>query len=168
MRCEYLLGGYGNAASLFADPQRFPERAAALGARLRDTFGERPVLGMYGTDHSAPVRSLVALVAGLTDPDAPVRMEITTLADHIGATDPAQADLPVVRGELRSHAAANILPGVLSVRPHLKQAMARAERMVERYAEPLAALWSPTWPGRFLDMAWWRLVDASGHDSVTG
>ncbi|MFD2354930.1 hypothetical protein ACFSTC_45215 [Nonomuraea ferruginea] len=71
-------------------------------------------------------------------------------------------------GELRSHARANILPGVISVRAHVKQAMGRAERMVERYAEPLAALWGAEWPGRFLDMAWWRLVDASGHDSVTG
>jgi mannosylglycerate hydrolase len=168
VRCEYLLGGYGNAASLFADPQRFAQRAAALGAGLQAAFGDRPVLGMYGTDHSAPVRSLVGLVAGLAESGAPVHMQITTLADYVQATDADEPDLPVVTGELRSHARANILPGVLSVRPHLKQAMARAERMVERYAEPLAALWSPTWPARFLDMAWWRLVDASGHDSVTG
>ncbi len=105
-------------------------------------------------------------------------MLITTLADHIAGRDPGTTGLVEVRGELRSHAAANILPGVISVRPHLKQAMARAERMVERYAEPFAALWSAEWHGadersassasRFLDMAWWRLVDASGHDSVTG
>ena len=119
-------------------------------------------------------------------------MEITTLADHLAGADAADPTLPVVRGELRSHARANILPGVLSVRPHLKRAMAAAERMVERYAEPLAALWSDPeclhgghadtqrlhghhadvrGAGslqRFLDMAWWRLVDASGHDSVTG
>jgi mannosylglycerate hydrolase len=168
VRCEYLLGGYGNAAALFADPQRFAQRAAALGERLQPAFGDRPVLGMYGTDHSAPVGSLVELVSGLEGAAAPVRMQITTLADYLDAVDAAQPGLPEVSGELRSHAAANILPGVLSVRPHLKQAMARAERMVERYAEPLAALWSPDWPARFLDMAWWRLVDASGHDSVTG
>jgi mannosylglycerate hydrolase len=176
VRCEYLLGGYGNAAALFADPQRFAQRAAALGERLAPAFGDRPVLGMYGTDHSAPVGSLVELVAGLAGSDDAaglagsdvVRMQITTLAGYLDAVDAAQPGLPEITGELRSHAAANILPGVLSVRPHLKQAMARAERMVERYAEPFAALWSATWPGRFLDMAWWRLVDASGHDSVTG
>ncbi|WP_326835687.1 hypothetical protein VSH64_12265 [Amycolatopsis rhabdoformis] len=166
VRVEYLARGYGNAAYVFSDPGFFTSRMAELGRRLRPEFGADPVLAMYGTDHSAPVGSLVKLVAGL-DP-ASVDVRITTLAEYIGARDAADPTLPVVRGELRSHAAANILPGVLSVRPQLKQAMARAERLVERYAEPFAALFSAEWPQRFLDLAWWRLVDASGHDSVTG
>ncbi|MFC7716230.1 glycoside hydrolase family 38 C-terminal domain-containing protein [Nonomuraea recticatena] len=121
-----------------------------------------PLLAMYGTDHSAPVAGLPEMVASLG-----ARMD--TLSGYITSLDgPAVEQLPRVEGELRSHARANILPGVISVRAHVKQAMGRAERMVERYAEPLAALWGEAWPGRFLDMAWWRLVDASGHDSVTG
>ena len=40
--------------------------------------------------------------------------------------------------------------------------------MVERYAEPWAALWSAQWPATYLDLAWSRLVDSSCHDSVTG
>lgn len=166
VRTEYLAGGYGNAAYVFSDPGHFAGRMADLGRRLKPSFGADPVLAMYGTDHSAPVGSLVRLVADL-DP-ADVDVTITTLADYIGARDPHDRSLPVVEGELRSHAAANILPGVLSVRPHLKQALARSERLVERYAEPFAALWSAEWPRKFLDMAWWRLIDASGHDSVTG
>jgi len=166
VRVEYLFGGYGNAAYVLSDPDFFAERMAALGKRLAPVFGDDPVLAMYGTDHSAPVGSLVKLVAGLDENVVDVR--ISTLADYIGERDAAEPGLPVVSGELRSHAAANILPGVLSVRPQLKQAMAKSERLVERYAEPFAALWSAEWPQRFLDMAWWRLVDASGHDSVTG
>ena len=170
VRVEYLIASYGNAASLFSDPTRFAPRTTDLEARMRPLFGDDPVLAMYGTDHSAPVRSLVKVVDSLADSDSPVSMRITTLADYIAtvAPDASTTGLPVVRGELRSHARANILPGVLSVRPHLKRAMAAAERMVERYAEPLAALWTPQWPQRFLDMAWWRLIDASCHDSVTG
>ncbi|MDX6364609.1 MAG: 2-O-(6-phospho-alpha-D-mannosyl)-D-glycerate hydrolase, partial [Streptomyces sp.] len=156
VRVEYLAGGYGNAAYVFADTERFAERMADLGRRLQPSFGDDPVLAMYGTDHSAPVGSLVKLVAGL-DPES-VDVSITTLGEYVTARDADDPALPVIKGELRSHAAANILPGVLSVRPHLKQAMARAERLVERYAEPLAALWSAEWPQRFLDMAWWRLV----------
>lgn len=57
---------------------------------------------------------------------------------------------------------------MISVRAHLKQAMGRAERRVERYAEPLASLWHDPSVQRFLDMAWTRLIDASCHDSVTG
>ncbi|MFD5896515.1 alpha-mannosidase [Streptomyces sp. NPDC060366] len=166
VRTEYLAGGYGNAAYVFSDPGHFAERMAELGRRLKPSFGADPVLAMYGTDHSAPVGSLVKLVADLDPAQADVR--ITTLADYIGGRDPHDPSLPVVEGELRSHAAANILPGVLSARPHLKRALAHSERLVERYAEPFAALWSAEWPEKFLDMAWWRLIDASGHDSVTG
>lgn len=166
VRTEYLASGYGNAAYVFSDPGHFAGRMADLGRRLAPSFGADPVLAMYGTDHSAPVGSLVKLVADL-DP-ADVDVTITTLADYIGQRDPHDRSLPVVEGELRSHANANILPGVLSARPHLKQALARSERLVERYAEPFAALWSAEWPEKFLDMAWWRLIDASGHDSVTG
>ena len=46
--------------------------------------------------------------------------------------------------------------------------MGRAERRVERYAEPLAALWYAGDARRFLDLAWRRLIEASCHDSVTG
>ncbi len=170
VRVEYLAGSYGNAAYLFADADRFAERARHLKAATSEVYDDAPVLAMYGTDHSAPVRSLVKLVEGLEAAEETPRltMRIGTLGAYVLARATVDDSLPEVRGELRSHAEANILPGVISVRTHLKGAMARAERMVERYAEPMAALWSPDWPQRFLDMAWWRLVDASGHDSVTG
>jgi mannosylglycerate hydrolase len=163
VRTQYLpAGGYGNGAHLFEDPAHLPERAAEFTERMRRWHGpEGALLAMYGTDHSAPVRGLPGMVA-----DIGARMD--TLSGYIGAYSGSVDGLPQVSGELRSHARANILPGVISVRAHVKQAMGRAERMVERYAEPLATLWGGDWPGRFLDMAWWRLVDASGHDSVTG
>ncbi|WP_043634821.1 glycoside hydrolase family 38 C-terminal domain-containing protein [Nonomuraea candida] len=165
VRTQYLpAGGYGNGAHLFSGGQGLRERAAAFVRTMRKWHGpEGPLLAMYGTDHSAPVRGLPEMVAEIG-----ARMD--TLSGYIGAyAGSGEVDgLPEVHGELRSHARANILPGVISVRAHLKQAMSRAERMVERYAEPLAAVWGDEWPGRFLDMAWWRLVDASGHDSVTG
>ncbi|TDC03894.1 alpha-mannosidase, partial [Nonomuraea longispora] len=163
VRAQYLpAGGYGNGAHLFHDPAGLKERAEAFTRTMREWHGpEGSLLAMYGTDHSAPVRGLPEMVAAIG-----ARMD--TLSGYIGAYSGEVDGLPEVRGELRSHARANILPGVISVRAHVKQAMGRAERMVERYAEPLATLWGEEWPGRFLDMAWWRLVDASGHDSVTG
>ncbi|WP_327584762.1 alpha-mannosidase [Nonomuraea sp. NBC_00507] len=163
LRTQYLpVGGYGNGAHLFSDAEGLTGRAAEFVTTMREWHGpEGALLAMYGTDHSAPVRGLPEMVKAIG-----ARMD--TLSGYIGKY-PGEVDgLPRVDGELRSHARANILPGVISIRPHLKQAMGRAERMVERYAEPLAALWGGEWPGRFLDMAWWRLVDASGHDSVTG
>ncbi|TLP59935.1 alpha-mannosidase [Microbispora tritici] len=78
-------------------------------------------------------------------PDAGGRPDTTAgdrpdrMAD--GRSAETERTVPRVRGELRSHARANILPGVVSARVPLKQAMARAERTLIRYAEPLAALW---------------------------
>jgi len=176
LRTEYLPTGYGNAADLFdvrsagadegARNRLLQERLTARVGDWAPWFGADPCLAMYGTDHAAPLPTLMQQVATLSHGDA--RMQVCTLADYVLARDPDETGLPVVDGELRSHARANILPGVISVRWQLKEAMGRAERMVERYAEPWAALWSAQWPAAYLDLAWSRLVDSSCHDSVTG
>ncbi|MBP2473646.1 alpha-mannosidase [Crossiella equi] len=159
VRTEYLPGGYGNAATLFSDPRATSARAGEFAEHMRPWFGDTPPLAMYGADHGGPVASLSAQVA------ATPGLRLATLAEALADRGTPTAE---VRGELRSHARANLLPGVLSARPSLKVAMARAERVVARYAEPLSALWDPAGGQPFLTMAWQRLVDASCHDSVTG
>ena len=53
-----------------------------------------------------------------------------------------------MEGELRSGSRSNLLMGVASNRVDVKQAAARAERALERLAEPLSALFLPAeaWP----------------------
>jgi len=168
VRAEYLIGGYGNAADLFEVPGRTRDKAEEFCASWEPFFGDDEVLAMYGTDHSAPLPALMTVVDALEAGEASVRMHVTTLSSYLTRNDADTLDLPTHHGELRSHTRANILPGVISARVHLKRAMARAERVVERYAEPFVALWSPDWPQPFLDLAWRRLVESSCHDSVTG
>ncbi|MBO2450862.1 alpha-mannosidase [Actinomadura barringtoniae] len=165
IRTEYMPeGGYGNAAGLFEDAGLLPERVAEFGQRMRPWRHDGGTfLAMYGADHTAPAADLADRIEALETP-----MRLDTLAGYFAEESTAVDGLPVVRGELRSHARANILPGVISARIHLKQAMGRAERLVERYAEPLAALWYSGDASRFLDMAWRRLIEVSCHDSVTG
>ncbi|WP_433238274.1 alpha-mannosidase [Streptosporangium sp. CA-135522] len=160
IRTQYLPGGYGNAVALFSGPaEALEDRLAAFTETLRPWRPTGPLLAMYGADHSAPAADVTT--AGL---------RVATLHDYVTAQDPAVTGLPVVHGELRSHARANILPGVISARMPAKQVMARAERVVTRYAEPLSALWLPggTAAPKLLDMAWRRLIACSGHDSITG
>ncbi|MFF5205523.1 alpha-mannosidase [Streptosporangium sp. NPDC000396] len=160
IRTQYLPGGYGNAVALFSGPpEALTDRLAAFTETMRPWRPAGPLLAMYGADHSAPAADITA--AGL---------RVATLHDYVTAQDPAVTGLPAVHGELRSHARANILPGVISARIPAKQAMARAERVVTRYAEPLSALWLPggTAASKLLDMAWRRLIACSGHDSITG
>jgi Glycosyl hydrolases family 38 N-terminal domain/Alpha mannosidase middle domain/Glycosyl hydrolases family 38 C-terminal domain len=148
VRAEYLPEGYGNAADLQFD---------SLAERMRPWFGDDPVLGMVGTDHMPPVRDL---------PDrAPANARIGTLGDYF-AEAPKQQTVTRWRGELRSAARANLLPNVVSTRIDVKQACARAERSLERYAEPLQALYGEEWPEELLRVAWRRVLENAAHDSI--
>ncbi|WP_445525129.1 glycoside hydrolase family 38 N-terminal domain-containing protein [Streptomyces cyslabdanicus] len=170
VRTRYLAaGGYGNAAGLLADRDAVAGRLRELHHRMSAWAlpGSGPLLGMYGSDHSAPESDAPDLLARAGRATG-VTVGLATLTEFFEGLPPATDGLPVLHGELRSHARANILPGVHSVRSHLKQAMSRAERRVERYAEPMAALYGDGGEQRFLDMAWQRLIAVSGHDSVTG
>ena len=146
VRTEYLVGGYGNGAYLLAIPEKLAEKVGRYAEASRAFYGDRSILAMYGTDHAVPSPALAAIVAdaNAARPDIVVRIE--TLSDYIRAFDAAVADpdvpdpatAPVWTGELRSAARANMLMNVTSARIDIKMAAARAERALERYAEPLA------------------------------
>jgi alpha-mannosidase len=153
---EYLPAGYGNAAYLFDVPG--PVDLHLFEERFSPWFRGDPVLGMVGTDHMplAPAFSERVL------DDATVG----TLADYLAGASPE--GLSRWHGEMRSGARANLLPGVVSARIDLKAACARAERWLERYAEPLQALYGGDWPEPFLAQAWSRMFQNSAHDSICG
>jgi mannosylglycerate hydrolase len=154
---EYLPAGYDNAAYLFDVPG--PVDLRLFEERFSPWFRSDPVLGMVGTDHMplAPAFSERVL------DDATVG----TLADYLAGA--SAEGLSHWRGELRSAARANLLPGVVSARIDLKAACKRAERWLERYAEPFQALYGGTdRPEPFLAQAWARMFQNSAHDSICG
>jgi mannosylglycerate hydrolase len=165
---EYLVGGYGNAAGLFSFPDDLDAAATRLLELLSPYFGADPVLAMYGTDHSAPLPELLGMVEELNRGQDRYRVRVGTLAGYVLDGNGHHDQLPRWQGELRSSARANILMGVTSARVGLKAACSRAERLLARYAEPLQALHGAGWPAPFLDLGWRRLVESSGHDSITG
>jgi len=162
VRTEYLPHGYGNGASLLDVPGRLADRLEAVHESLRPYFGEDPMLAMYGTDHTEPLPELAGLVE-----ESGAAVVLSTLPDYL-RTSNGEAQRPVWRGELRSGARANMLMGTISARIDLKAAMARAERMLTRYAEPLQALYGSAWPDRLLDIAWRQVLENSAHDSICG
>ena len=165
VRAEYLTTGYGNGAAI-------PDDAKALVRRIADhetrsaSFLLDGLLFMNGTDHQrAPA------VAGPGGRRGERRSRTTTCsrsprcADYLAG---APTDgLRTWKGELRSGARADILMGVASNRVDVKQAAARAERALERRAEPLSALFLPAerWPQRLLELAWREMVRNAAHDS---
>ena len=165
VRAEYLPRGYGSGAELAA-PGRLAEQAEALHDAMRPFYGEDPLLAMCGNDHTEPVPELVELVETASEGPEGLRVELKTLPASLEATD--GAELARWRGELRSGARANLLMGVTSARIDLKAACARAERALERYAEPLQALYGGDWPESLLAIAWRRVLENSAHDSICG
>lgn len=170
VRAEYLAAGYGNAAYLFAVPDRLDAAAERFDDWAAPWFGTDAILAMYGTDHTAPVPELARLVRHLNEVRPASRMRISTLAQYLEAAAPLIETDPTWRGEMRAGARANVLMGVASARIDIKQAAGRAETVLERYAEPLNALHVPAdaWPTAFLDLAWGKVIENSAHDSICG
>ncbi len=168
VEAEYLVGGYGNGAYLFDVPDLLGSKLVGYRATNAGFYGERSVLAMYGTDHAVPTPRLADLVDAVNREDAGVEVRLETLADY--AARPETDDRPARHwtGELRSGARANMLMGVSSARIDLKAACGRVERLLERYAEPLTALYGGPWPERLLELAWRRVVDNSAHASICG
>jgi alpha-mannosidase len=169
VRAEYLPFGYTNAALLLELPDRLSERLRQLDERMEPylTDGDG-LLAMYGEDHSRPLADLMDVLAAINLTQRSYEVRTATLAGYVGQVTAGHDGLPAWRGELRSGARANLLMGVLSARIELKAALGRAERLLERYAEPLQALHCAGWPARFLELGWNKLIDSSGHDSITG
>ncbi len=166
VRCEYLYRGYGNARDVFNLPDRIERKLDGYVAQMQPWFGRDEILAMYGEDHSLPLPGYGAMVEAFNAGQSRYDIRVETLDGYIGATRAASNPELTWTGELRSGARANILMGVASHRVDVKQAAARAERWLERRAEPLISLHGARWPGRELALAWRAVIESSAHDSV--
>src|SRR5437588_9740981 len=164
VRAEYLWVGYGNGASVPDDAKALVRRIGAHEAELGDAL-VGPMLWMNGTDHQTPQPWLGRVVAEANEIQDDYRLVVTSLPEYLAGA-PVEG-LPAWKGELRSGARANLLMGVSSNRVDVKQAAARAERSLERRAEPLCALFlaPELWPVAELRLAWTEMIRNSAHDS---
>jgi alpha-mannosidase len=167
---EYMAFGYFNGASFekATGPEGLAEALTGSVERQRPFMASDRMLVMVGYDHAGPDPSLVERLAGAGRILDDIGPAIGGLGDHLAAqvitTDP-----PTWRGELRSSARAHLLPNVYSARVHQKRERGRVESLVERYAEPLAALVPGyRWPADELDRVWTLLLWNGAHDSACG
>ncbi len=165
VRAEYLPVGYANGAAVPDDAKALIERIRAHEAELGALLpADAPLLWMNGGDHQrlqSHIGRVVAEAGDLTDDH---HLEINSLPKYLAAS--SVVGLPTWTGELRSGARANLHMGVASNRVDVKQAAARAERALERLAEPLSALYADHWPATPLRVAWTEIVRNAAHDSV--
>ena len=168
IRTEYLLAGYSAGASVADDAEALVRRLEAFEEEYVGFLidPQAPILFPNGTDHQEPQPWLGRVVARANTIQDHFEIVISSLPEAL-ATVP-RSELESWQGELRSGARANVLMGVASNRVDVKQAAARAERSVERLAEPLAALLmaSDHYPASALQIAWREMVRNSAHDSI--
>jgi len=166
---EYLAFGYSLGWDLerHQDPDELGEALRRKAEQVTPFLATGRLLITVGSDHTGPDATLPQRLAGAEKRLPGVTVRIGSLLDHLG-DDPPE-DLPSWRGELRSSARAHLLPNVYSARAHQKRERGRVESLVERYAEPLAALVPGfPWPREELDRAWTLLLWNGAHDSVCG
>jgi alpha-mannosidase len=160
---EYMPYGYslGSSFEQTDDEASLATAVVASVEALRSFAVDDRAVVMVGYDHAGPDATLPDRL-----PEEGVR--IAGLASYLeGRAVPD--DLPVWTGELRSSARAHLLPNVYSARVHQKRERGRVEALIERYAEPLAAL-APgfEWPAEELRRAWTLLLWNGAHDSACG
>jgi alpha-mannosidase len=162
----YMPFGYGQGARMEHTDEGFVRRLEHEVARSEPwRRDDAPLMLMTGDDHERLNPQLTDLVDHARSQGMDVA--ISSLADEV-SRKPTDGTL-VVTGELRSAARANLLPNTYSVRPHQKVERAGAEVVLERYAEPLAALVPDfAWPRDDLAEAWYLLHLNGAHDSICG
>jgi Glycosyl hydrolases family 38 N-terminal domain/Alpha mannosidase middle domain len=167
---EYLAFGYfnGQAYDRLDDPSELAEALEKTVERQRPFMAGDGMLVLVGYDHAGPDPGLPARLAAAEPHLRSVTAAIGGLEAHLEARS-ASDDVPLWRGELRSSARAHLLPNVVSARAGQKSERGRVENLLERYAEPLAALVPDFgWPQAALDHAWLLLLWNGAHDSACG
>lgn len=132
------------------------------------------VLLPAGGDHLPARGDLVPLIDRLNDAQSDVRLRFGAFEDYLAALRSAAAgdELPVHVGDLLGQADHPLLRNVLSARVDLKILNHRAQSLLTRVVEPLAA-WArvtglPGVEPALLDAAWDALLKNHAHDDICG
>jgi mannosylglycerate hydrolase len=169
----YLPYGYSNGANLpLESVETFLARAKVIADRERGFAVDAPILVMNGTDHAAPDARLMARVREARESSA-MSFEVgplETIVDRLAGL--SLEGTPTHRGELRSPYRAHLLPGVTSARTWIKRRDFQNCYVLERLADPLAALANARGAGgglaAWLEMAWRTVLQNHPHDSICG
>ncbi len=166
VRALHLTEGYFNSARIPADTDEAANALAEVARKLSEA-GEKPVLLMNGFDHTRPDPQVATVVKSLS---AILGTDVRrSLLDDAVADCPSE--LPEFSGELVGARTANLLAGVWSARMPLKVRNRACELLLERWAEPWAALGETVGlrgEGPALRHAWRSLLANQAHDSICG
>lgn len=162
---------YGNLAHLSSDPQAAGERLKkAVESMLPKNIPY--FLLSNGSDGSPPQAHISHLIRQANDVLEDMAIVQGCLQDYTDLVYSERDKLQRYSGELRWGKYNLILGGVYSSRTYLKQANAKTQTLLEKYAEPLATFaWAGAndeYPLPFLNRAWKLLLENHFHDTICG
>ena len=161
----YLGNSYSQGVDLPTEPDALAARIASALEAIAPFRPTADVLLMNGNDHVLPQAALNAAVRGAAGRLDGTMIRLARLDDYLARLP--ENGWPHWRGELRSSARANVLMGTLSVRVPDKQRYFEATRMLERVAEPIAAM-TRVDAANALAEAWTLILQNAAHDTACG
>jgi mannosylglycerate hydrolase len=160
---------YGNATHLPGDPESAKERIRQAIEGMMPK--ELPYfLLINGSDGSVPEAHIPEVIKYANEKLEDTEVIHGTLQQYVDLVSSDMDQLKRYKGELHSGRYNLILTGVYSSRMYLKQANAKTQTLLEKYAEPYAAFaWAVAgddYPIPFFDRAWRFLLQNNFHDTI--
>jgi mannosylglycerate hydrolase len=155
----------------------YPEQVAAAAQRTWDNMDKTLVddwrLLMCGCDFSTPNPYLPQVVADCNAAMPDIEFRIGSLKEYFDGLRERidMTQVPVVEGELRDGEPCGASANALATRMPIKQLNKRAENVLIRRTEPLAACLhkiGTEYPEQFLAKGWDYLLKSHAHDSING
>ncbi len=162
--------GYEAGSALFVADSELPEAWGALRDSLAARAAGAHVAVFLGADHHWAHPRVGALRDRIAELEPAHEVRVSRLDEFLRAAGELTRRLPLVTGELRSSGGYTwSLQGVHGTRAPLKRRNSVLELLLERIAEPLAALAAPNADLQaLLVVAWRTLVANHFHDAICG
>ncbi|HET8634652.1 MAG TPA: glycoside hydrolase family 38 C-terminal domain-containing protein [Gemmatimonadales bacterium] len=169
---HFPAAGYEVGQALPSDTGQLRKAWPSLRNELLARAVTRHVAVFIGADHHPLRTDLPSLAAAMAELESESEVRLSSLDQFMAAATAELKDADVVRGELRrGHQHTWSLQGVHATRLPLKRQGALTELLLERHAEPLAALAGRAGHGDqrpLLDMAWRLVTETQFHDTICG
>lgn len=165
---------YNNGMEIPVEPEEAARYWSQKLADARQFASTSELLFMNGCDHQPLQKNLIQALKTAASVQPDVEFRHSSFPQYIQALNEAKPDdLDIVRGELRSQWTDGwiTLVNTASARVYIKQANVYCQTMLEKVAEPLAAmayLGGAAYPRHELRYAWKTLLKNHPHDSICG
>lgn len=168
---HYLSFEWHRELARHDDPQQTARTMIERARNIADRYPSGVIPLIAGADHLPPQINVGDTVRHANAMNAGIRFVMGSAQEYVRLVNERLREPAVYGMELLGSRYQYILMGALSTRTYLKTQNFACEALMERYAEPLAAiasLYGHPFRRTLMDEAWENLMINSAHDSIHG